>query len=79
MRLRSLRLQRVRIPAARLDLAFEAGEEIRTELSCKYTRDSFAARLAGTGLALDRWYTDPDDRFALALLARAPDDGGGRR
>jgi L-histidine N-alpha-methyltransferase len=71
MRLRSSRLQRVRIPAARLDLAFEAGEEIRTEISCKYTRASFASLLTGTGLVLDRWYTDPDDLFALALLARS--------
>jgi L-histidine N-alpha-methyltransferase len=70
MRLRSLRLQRVRIPAARLDLKLEAGEEIRTEISCKYTRASFAARLAGTGLGLEHWYTDPEHLFALALLAR---------
>ena len=77
MRLRSLKLQRVRIPAARLDLAFEAGEEIRTEISCKYTRESFTALLPGTGLALDRWYTDPEDLFALALLGR-PTAGAGR-
>ena len=76
MRLRSLKLQRVRIPAARLDLAFEAGEEIRTEISCKYTRESFTALLPGTGLALDRWYTDPENLFALALLGRGRDDGG---
>jgi len=69
MRLRSLRLQRVRIPAARLDLKLEAGEEIRTEISCKYTRASFAARLTGTGLGLVHWYTDPEHLFALALLA----------
>jgi len=74
MRLRSLKLQRVRIPAARLDLAFEAGEEIRTEISCKYTRESFTALLPGTGLAMDRWYTDPENLFALALLGRR-DDG----
>jgi L-histidine Nalpha-methyltransferase len=77
MRLRSLKLQRVRIPAAHLDLAFEAGEEIRTEISCKYTRASFAAHLPGTGLALEHWYTDPDDLFALALLGR--EDGGSGR
>jgi len=75
MRLRSLKLQRVRVPAARLDLAFEAGEEIRTEISCKYTRESFTALLPGTGLAMDRWYTDPENLFALALLGRRDDDG----
>ena len=76
MRLRASRPQRVRVPAARLDLAFEAGEEIRTEISCKYTRASFEALLSGTGLALDRWYTDPENLFALALLSRSTADKG---
>jgi L-histidine Nalpha-methyltransferase len=79
MRLRSRRLQRVRIPAAHLDLAFEAGEEIRTEISCKYTRASFETLLRGTGLEVDRWYTDAEHLFALALLGRrSPDDGSSR-
>ena len=78
MRLRSLKLQRVRIPAAHLDLALEAGEEIRTEISCKYTRASFAAHLPGTGLALEHWYTDPENLFALALLGRTSDPGSSR-
>jgi L-histidine N-alpha-methyltransferase len=46
------------------------GGEIRTEVSCKYTRASFAALLASTGLAVDRWHEDPDRLFALALLVR---------
>lgn len=70
MRLRASRRCRVRIPLAQLDLAFEAGDEISTEISCKYSRASFAARLAGTGLSLETWYTDDDDLFALALLRR---------
>jgi len=79
MRLRAARPQRVRVPAARLDLAFEAGEEIRTEISCKYTRASFEALLSGTGLALERWYTDPENLFALALLRRSTADEGRSR
>ena len=71
MRLRAARPQRVRVPAAGLDLSFAAGEEIRTEISCKYTRASFEAMLPRTGLAPDRWYTDPADLFALALLRRS--------
>jgi L-histidine N-alpha-methyltransferase len=71
MRLRATRASRVRIPGAGLELCFDSGDEIRTEISCKYTRASFAARLPGTGLALDAWYTDPDHLFALALLRRA--------
>ena len=72
MRLRSERACRVRIPAADLVLDFRAGDEISTEISCKYTRWSFARMLQGTGLRLGRWYTDPDDLFALALLRRTP-------
>jgi L-histidine N-alpha-methyltransferase len=76
MRLRSSRPQRVRIPATCLDLSFEPGDEIRTEISCKYTHASFEALLPGTGLGVDRWYTDPDDLFALALLGRRTSDHG---
>jgi L-histidine N-alpha-methyltransferase len=70
MRLRARRPQHVRIPDAGLDLSFAAGDEIRTEISCKYTRESVEERLGGTGLRMDRWFTDEDDRFALALLRR---------
>ena len=70
MRLRARRRMTVRIPPAELTLRFEAGDEIRTELSCKYTRESFAAHLPGSGLALERWTTDPERLFASALLRR---------
>jgi L-histidine N-alpha-methyltransferase len=70
MRLRASADCLVHIPGARLDLAFRAGDEISTEISCKYTRDSFARLLPGTALALDRWYTDDEHLFALALLRR---------
>jgi len=70
MRLRARRRVSVRIPAADLALRFEDGDEIRTELSCKYTRESFASRLPGTGLALERWISDAENLFASALLRR---------
>ena len=70
MRLRARRPQRVRIPAADLELRLDAGEEIRTEISCKYTRESLEGRLHGTGLRVARWFTDGEQRFALALLFR---------
>jgi L-histidine Nalpha-methyltransferase len=72
MRLVSATRQRVRIPAAALELTFDEGDEIVTEYSCKYSRDSFTRLLRGTGFALDRWYTDPEELFALALLRRQP-------
>lgn len=70
MRLRATRGCRVRIPDADVDMAFRAGDEISTEISCKYTRDSFTSMLPGTSLSLDRWYADDDNLFALALLRR---------
>lgn len=71
MRLRASRACRVRIPASGLDLRFRAGDEISTEISCKYTEATFSRMLPETGLGLDRWYTDDDHLFALALLSRA--------
>jgi L-histidine N-alpha-methyltransferase len=68
MRLRARRSCRVRLPGAGLDLLIHAGEEIRTEISCKYTRASVEALLDGTGLRLARWDTDPAQLFALGLL-----------
>src|SRR5262245_1985941 len=71
MRLRAARPMRVRVPAAGIELRLSPGDEIRTELSCKYTRESFTARLLGSGFELDRWWTDPDQLFASALLRRS--------
>ena len=68
MRLRAAADCRVRIPGARFERTFRAGDEIRTELSCKYSRDTFARLLPGTGLMLEQWYSDREELFALALL-----------
>jgi L-histidine Nalpha-methyltransferase len=68
MRVRSLREQEVSVPAAALTLRFDEGDELRTEISCKYTRESLTRRLEGTGLRLQAWYTDPERLFGLALL-----------
>jgi L-histidine N-alpha-methyltransferase len=70
MRLRARRDQRVRVPGAGLTLTLRRGQEIRTELSCKYTRPTFEARVAGTGLRLESWMSDAESLFALALLRR---------
>jgi len=70
MRLRARRDQRVRVPGADLELTLRRGQEIRTELSCKYTRAGFEAALAGTGLRLESWLSDAESLFALALLRR---------
>ncbi len=72
MRLRARRRLEVRIRRAGLRLRYEAGDEIRTEISCKYTRASFDALLPGTGFRSEEWYTDGDRLFALALLRPSP-------
>jgi L-histidine N-alpha-methyltransferase len=70
MRLRAVRPSRVQIPAADLAVSFREGDEIRTEISCKYTRASLEALLPETGLRVGRWFTDPEELFGLALLTR---------
>jgi L-histidine N-alpha-methyltransferase len=71
MRLRARRAMRVRLPRAALEVDLRAGEEIRTELSCKYTRHTFEARVRDSGLQLEAWFTDAERLFASALLRRA--------
>jgi len=71
MRLRALRPMVARVPTAGIKLNLAKGDEIRTELSCKYTQESLTARLAGSGLVLERWITDPEGLFASVLLRRA--------
>ena len=70
MRLRARHDQRVRVPGAHFELTLRRGQEIRTELSCKYTRPTFEARLARTGLRLESWFSDAESLFAVALLRR---------
>lgn len=46
-------------------------ETIRTEISCKFTREMAAAMLDDGGLRLERWYTDAEELFGLALAEPA--------
>ncbi len=67
MRLRSLRDQQVSV--AGLEVDFAAGEEMRTEISCKFRPAEIDAALTAAGLTLRELFTDDDDLFALALAA----------
>ena len=67
MRLRSRAAQTVKIPEVDLSLSLVAGEELRTELSCKFRRESLTAELHEGGFTVRQWWTDPDGRFALLL------------
>jgi L-histidine N-alpha-methyltransferase len=67
MRLRSSAAQTVRVAGLALEVAFEAGEEMRTEISAKFRRDRLEAELATAGFSPVRWWTDPAGDFALSL------------
>lgn len=67
MRLRSVCEQSVKVRALRMVVDFAAGEEMRTEISAKFTRDRASAELAAAGLDLREWWTDSEQRFALCL------------
>jgi L-histidine N-alpha-methyltransferase len=71
MRLRAIEPCTVRIDALGLDVELAAGEEIRTEISAKFTRARIAEDYAAAGLALVDWHTDAEERFALSLAAPA--------
>jgi L-histidine N-alpha-methyltransferase len=71
MRLRSLRDQRVALPGADMNVDLRAGEEIRTEISTKFTREAFAHELDAAGMRLESFFSDDARRFGLALAAPA--------
>jgi len=71
MRLRATRACRVRIAALGLDIAFARGEEMRTEISAKFTPERVAADCAAAGLERAAWLTDPGELFALSLARPA--------
>ena len=69
MRLRARGEQRIQIPGAGLEATFADGEEMRTEISAKFTRAGIAAELEAAGMRLERFLSDPDGLFGLSLAA----------
>src|SRR5262249_10606325 len=67
MRLVALQRVEARLAALELDVRFDPGEELHTEISCKFRRESVADAFRGAGLVLERWITDEPGDFALAL------------
>ncbi|MFM8884139.1 MAG: L-histidine N(alpha)-methyltransferase [Solirubrobacterales bacterium] len=67
MRLRATRPMGVRIEALEMEVDLEEGEEIRTEISAKFTPERLAADLAAAGLEEVRAFPDPDRLFTLSL------------
>jgi L-histidine N-alpha-methyltransferase len=70
MRLRSRRAHTVRVEELDLDVHFAAGEEMRTEISAKFRRESITGELAAAGFTVDQFWTDADERFAVVLARR---------
>jgi L-histidine N-alpha-methyltransferase len=75
MRLRARRELTMTIRQLDLQVRFEAGEELRTEISAKFTPERLEGDLAAAGLELASWLTDPDGLFALSL-SRLASAGG---
>jgi len=59
--------QRVPVAALGLEVPFEAGEGVRTEISTKFSRESVAEAFSEAGLRLLGLYTDEENLFGLAL------------
>jgi len=69
IRLRSLADQTVRLDGLDLSVRFAAGEEMRTEISSKFTRERLEAVYREAGLHPDGWFTDPAGDYALSLAS----------
>ena len=69
MRLRAREGCAVRVAALDLEVEFEAGEELRTEISAKFTPQRVEADYRAVGLELRAWYADPQQLFAVSLAS----------
>jgi L-histidine N-alpha-methyltransferase len=67
IRLRSLARQVVNVEALDMLVAFDHGEEMRTEISTKFARSGLEGIYHEAGLELTNWWTDPEGLFALSL------------
>ncbi len=67
MRLRAERSMAATVHDLGLVVEFAAGEEVRTEISAKFRTAGLAVELADAGLAPQRTWVDPLERFALVL------------
>ena len=72
LRLRSLRDQTVHVRGADLTIEFGEDEELRAEISTKFTLPQITVELADAGMTVVRTWTDSDENVAvvLARLAR---------
>lgn len=70
MWLRADHRQRVRVGALELTVDFAPGEEMLTEVSCKFRPEGVSAELAEAGLRRTHWWTDSAGDFGLSLAVK---------
>lgn len=70
MWLRSTTDQRVRIGQLDLTVDFAAGEEMLTEVSCKFRPEGVEAELAAAGLRRTHWWSDGAGDFGVSLAVK---------
>jgi L-histidine N-alpha-methyltransferase len=72
IRLRSLAEQTIRLEGLEMAVNFAAGEELRTEISAKFTRERLEAVYEEAGLEMSGWFTDSAEDYALSLARPLP-------
>lgn len=70
IRLRARAAQTVQLELLDLTVEFAAGEELKTEISTKFTRARLDEVYAHAGLELCGWFTDAAGDYALSLARR---------
>lgn len=67
MRLQAAEDCTVTIEQLGMEVEFAADEELRTEISAKFTQERLTNEYAEAGLRLKQWYSDENSLFALSL------------
>jgi L-histidine Nalpha-methyltransferase len=67
IRLRSMARQVVVVSALGITVTFDAGEEMRTEISTKFARQGLEGIYAEAGLEMAAWWPDPEGLYALSV------------
>ncbi|HUO38435.1 MAG TPA: L-histidine N(alpha)-methyltransferase [Mycobacterium sp.] len=70
MWLRAYGAQTVHVDALDFTAEFADGEEMLTEVSCKFRPDGITGELAAAGLRRTHWWTDPAGDFGLSLARK---------
>jgi L-histidine N-alpha-methyltransferase len=69
MRLRASVAQQVRVADLDLEVTFEAGEEMLTEISCKFTPEALEEELVASGFVVESMWESEGSEFLMTLAA----------